>query len=78
MKIHDKDGQKLVDKADTIDYVLEDKNYEVDNFYDQNADEFSQFVKRTYKNLRRLFDNRDKELWKQIKRDVDLLLWNNM
>jgi len=78
MKIHDKDGWKLVDKADTIDYVLEDKNYEVDNFYDQNSDEFSQFVKRTYKNFRRLFDNRDKELWKQIKRDVDLLLWNNM
>ncbi len=49
MKIHDKDGWKLVDKADTIDYVLEDKNYEVDNFYDQNPDEFSQFVKRTYK-----------------------------
>ena len=78
MKIHDKDGWKLVDKADTIDYVLEDKNYEVDNFYDQNPDEFSQFIKRTYKNFRRMFDNRDKELWKQIKRDVDLLLWNNM
>ena len=78
MKIHDKDGWKLVDKKDTIDYVLEDKNYEVDNYYDENPDEFSQFVKRTYKNFRRLFDNRDKELWKQIKRDVDLLLWNNM
>jgi hypothetical protein len=78
MKIHDKDGWKLVDKADTIDYVLEDKNYEVDNFYDENSDEFSQFIKRTYKNFRRLFDNRDKDLWKQIKRDVDLLLWNNM
>ena len=78
MKIHDKDGWKLVDKADTIDCVLEDKNYEVDNFYDQNPDEFSQFIKRTYKNFRRMFDNRDKELWKQIKRDVDLLLWNNM
>ena len=78
MKVHKKDGWKLVDKMDTIDYILEDKNYEVDNYYDTNTDEFSQFVKKTYKNFRRLFDNRDKELWKQIQRDVDLLLWNNM
>ena len=35
-------------------------------------------VKQTYENFRKMFDNRDKELWKQIKRDVDLLLWNNM
>ena len=78
MKVHKKSGWELVDKVDTIDYLLEDKNYHVDNFYDENSDEFSQFIKRTYKNFRRLFDNRDKDLWKQIKRDVDLLLWNNM
>ena len=78
MKVHKKKGWEFVDKQDTIDYIIEDKNYEVDNYYDNNTDEFSQFVKRTYKNFRRLFDNRDKDLWKQIKRDVDLLLWNNM
>jgi hypothetical protein len=78
MKIKDKDGWKLVDKNETVDYILEDKNYEVDSYYDNNAEEFSQFVKKTYKNFRRLFDSRDKELWKQIKRDVDFLLWNNM
>ncbi len=78
MKIKDKDGWKLVDKNETVDYILEDKNYEVDNYYDNNGEEFSHFVKHTYKNFRRLFDNRDIELWKQIKRDVDLLLWNNM
>jgi hypothetical protein len=78
MKIRDKDGWKLVDKNETVDYILEDKNYEVDSYYDNNVEDFSHFVKHTYKNFRRLFDNRDKELWKQIKRDVDLLLWNNM
>jgi hypothetical protein len=78
MKVHKKKGWEFVDKQDTIEYIIEDKNYEVDNYYDNNTEEFSQFVKRTYKNFRRLFDNRDKDLWKQIKRDVDLLLWNNM
>ena len=60
------------------DYLLEDKNYTLDSFYDTNTEIFSKMIKKTYNNFRNLFDSRDKELWKQIKRDVDLLLWNNM
>ena len=78
LKIHKKKGWEYVDKNDTIDYILEDKNYTIDNFYDTNSEIFSKMIKQTYENFRRLFDNRDKELWKQIQRDVDLLLWNNM
>ena len=78
LKIHKNKGWELVDKNETIDYILEDKNYTVDNFYDTNTEIFSKMVKQTYENFRKMFDNRDKELWKQIKRDVDLLLWNNM
>ena len=78
MKIHKKKGWELVDKVDTIDYLLEDKNYTLDSFYDTNTEIFSKMIKKTYNNFRNLFDSRDKELWKQIKRDVDLLLWNNM
>ena len=78
LKIYDKNGWKYVDKDATVDYILEDKNCEVDDYYDLNGEEFSHFVKNTYKDFRKLFDSRDKELWKKIKRDVDLLLWNNM
>jgi hypothetical protein len=78
LKNHKKKGWEFVDKNETIDYILEDKNYQVDNFYDTNTEIFSKMVKQTYENFRKMFDNGDKELWKQIKRDVDLLLWNNM
>jgi hypothetical protein len=78
MKIHDKEGWKLADKEETVDYILEDKNYELDSYYDNNEDEFSLFVKNTYKKFRKLFDSRDRKLWKKLKRDVDILLWNNM
>ena len=73
-----KDGSLIYISGETIDYILEDKNYTVDNFYDTNTELFSKMIKQTYENFRKMFDNRDKELWKQIKRDVDLLLWNNM
>ena len=78
MKIHEKDGWKLADKAEMVDYILEDKNYAVDSYYDGNEEDFSQFIKKTYNRFRKLFDSRDKKLWKKIKRDVDLLLWDNM
>ena len=51
LKIKDKDGWKLVDKNETVDYILEDKNYEVDAYYDNNAEEFSHFVKKLIKIL---------------------------
>ena len=78
MKIHDKEGWKYVDKDETIDFILEDKNYAVDSYYDTNEAQFSSFVKKTYNRFRELFDSRDNELWKQITRDIDLVLWNNM
>ena len=78
MKIYDKEGWKYVDKDETIDYILEDKNYAVDSYYDRNEAQFSDFVKKTYGRFRELFDSRDGELWKQITRDIDLVLWNNM
>ena len=78
MKVHNKDGWKLVDKKDTVDYILEETNYEVDSFYDTNEEEFSHFVKKTYNKFRTLFDTRNIKLWKKTEREIDLVLWNNM
>jgi hypothetical protein len=78
MKIHNEEGWKLADGTDTVDYILEDKNYEVDSFYDLNEEEFSHFVQKTYKKFRTLFDSRNRQLWKKIKKEVNILLYNNM
>ena len=67
-----------MDKKDTVDYILEETNYEVDSFYDTNEEEFSHFVKKTYNKFRTLFDTRNIKLWKKTEREIDLVLWNNM
>ena len=77
MKIHDKGGWKYVDKDETIEYILEDKNYAVDSYYDNNEQQFSDFVKKPCR-FRELFDSRNEDLWNKIKREIDLVLWNNM
>ena len=54
MKIYDKEGWKYVDKDETIDFILEDKNYAVDSHYDNNEQQFSDFVKKTLGDLENL------------------------
>ena len=36
---------EIVDKDASVDYILEDKNCEVDDYQDLNGEEFSHFVK---------------------------------
>ena len=78
LKIFINDKWIYVDKEETMNDILMNKNYEVDCYYDSNTSKFSDFVNKTYKNFSKLFDSRDKNLWIQIKKDVDYILWNNM
>ena len=50
----------------------------IDNPHKFLEQQFSDFVKKTYGRFRELFDSRDELLWNKIKREIDLVLWNNM
>ena len=78
LKVYDKGKWKYVDKEATINDILDSKNYNVDCFYEDNGEQFSNFVTHTYDKFRELFNSRDKELWNSIKKEVDFILWNNM
>ena len=78
LKVYEQGKWKYVDKDETINNLLDDKNYKVDSYYEDNSDRFSEFVASTYDKFRELFNSKDKDLWDSIKRDVDFLLWNNM
>tara|TARA_B110001469_G_scaffold114274_1_gene118078 strand:+ start:202 stop:1143 length:942 start_codon:yes stop_codon:yes gene_type:complete len=80
LQIYDKDkGWKFVDKKETINDFLEDKGYEIDSYYDNNNNfNFNNFAKKTYKRFRELYESEDKTLWLKIRKQIDLVLWNNM
>ena len=79
LQIYDKEkGWKFVDKKETIDDFLEDKSFEIDSYYDNNDIGFNTFAKKTYERFRELYDSDDKILWERIRKQVDLVLWNNM
>ena len=78
LKVYEEGKWKYVDKDETINNLLDEKNYKVDIYYEDNSDRFSKFVVSTYDKFRELFNSKDKDLWDSIKREVDFLLWNNM
>ena len=79
LQIYDKDkGWKFVDKKETINDFLEDKGFEIDSYYDNNDMGFNSFAKKTYERFRELYESDDKTLWNRIRKQIDLVLWNNM
>tara|TARA_B100000674_G_scaffold344746_1_gene288436 strand:+ start:62 stop:703 length:642 start_codon:yes stop_codon:yes gene_type:complete len=79
LQIYDKDkGWKFVDKKETINDFLEDKGFEIDSYYDNNDIGFNSFAKKTYERFRELYESDDKTLWNRIRKQIDLVLWNNM
>ena len=65
-----KEGNTLIKMKQMI--TLEDKNYAVDSYYDNNEQQFSDFVKKTCR-FRELFDSRNEDLWNKIKRNGQVL-----
>ena len=79
LQIYDKEkGWKFVDKNETINDFLEDKGFEIDSYYDKNDIGFNSFAKKTYERFRELYESDDKTLWLRIRKQIDLVLWNNM
>ena len=78
LQVHKKNGWEYVVKDDIINEIIDNTNYEIDTYYENKPEQFSNFVNKTYKKFRQLYDTQDEKLWSRIKRDVDLVLWNNM
>ena len=78
MQVHKKNGWEYVEKETVIDEIIDNTNYEIDTYYENTPEKFTEFVNKTYKRFRDLYESQDKKLWNDIKKQVDLLLWNNM
>jgi hypothetical protein len=66
-------------KDETINDLVDGKYFILDNHYQQmeNTDSFSEDTKTTYEKFKSYFDDGDKKIVEQIKKDCELLLLNN-
>ena len=66
-------------KDETINDLVDGKYFLLDNHYQQmeNTDSFSEETKITYEKFKSYFDEGDKKIVEQIKKDCELILLNN-
>ena len=66
-------------KDETINDLVDGKYFLLDNHYQKLESEksFSKETKSTYENFKTYFDEGDKKLVEQIKKDCELILLNN-
>ena len=65
------------DKDDIIHDLIDGKYFILDNHYNSVFDNMNITSKSSYEKFRTFFDEKDKELHDQLKKDCELVLLNN-
>ena len=78
LQIYKKKDWKYVIKSETIETLLQDKSYQLDKFYEENKEEFKKIYQDRYDKYINKFNNEDKELLMSLRKETELLFWNNM
>ena len=67
-----------VDKLDTIDILVGDKNYKLEDYYENNENYFSDIQKQRFQNFQEKISYENKKVSFEIVKGTDLVFWNNM
>ena len=67
-----------VDKDETLDMLLGDKNYQLDDYYEKNKSKFTEAQIHRFNNFQEKIGESDKQVNQNIVKDTDLVFWNNM
>ena len=72
-------GNKWVykDKEQTINDLMDGKYFILDSFYESKVDNDNFNVETNYKKFRKYYDEKDKAMIEQLKKDCELVLLNN-
>lgn len=66
-----------VKKKETIQQLIDDKNYILDDFYENNKDQFDKKFQKRFEKFRDKVDDFDKNLLREMYDDIELILFNN-
>ena len=79
VKIYSNNKWIYKDKEQTLNDLVDGKYNILDNFYEyiQNNENLSPFVKMNYLKFRKYYDEGDKEIIEQLKKDSELIILNN-
>ena len=66
-----------VKKKETIQQLIDDKNYILDDYYENNKEQFDDIFQKRFERFRNKVDEVDKNLLREMYEDIELILFNN-
>lgn len=78
LQIRNNGQWEYVDKKETLQLLIEDKNYQLDKYYEDNKEKFDNTKQRKFENFQEKLSIEDKKVNHEIKMDTELVFWNSM
>ena len=69
---------EYVNKKETLQLLIEDKNYVLDKYYEDNKEKFDSSKQDRFENFQEKVTIQDKKVNEGIKMDTELVFWNSM
>jgi hypothetical protein len=78
LQIRNNGEWEYVNKKETLQLLIEDKNYQLDKYYEDNKEKFDSRKQRKFENFQDKISIEDKKVNHEIKMDTELVFWNSM
>ena len=78
LQIRNNDKWEYVNKKETLESLINDKNYQLDKYYEENKDSFEYKYQSRFDTFQEKIGDEDKHVNKEINTGSELVFWNNM
>lgn len=78
LQILQKDKWTYVDKKEHISQLIDDKNYILDRYYENNKKNFNPNLQTRFDNFQYNYSVNDKDIRKENNKETELVFWNSM
>ena len=78
LQIRNNGEWQYVNKKETLQLLIEDKNYQLENYYENNKEKFDTTKQSRFESFQEQVNLEDKKVSDSIKKDTELVFWNSM
>ena len=78
LQIRTNDKWEYVNKKETLETLISDKNYQLDKYYEDNKDQFDSIKQNRFEGFQDKIGDNDKHVNKEIDTGTELIFWNSM
>ena len=78
LQIRNNNKWEYVNKKETLESLINDKNYQLDKYYEENKDSFEYKYQSRFDTFQEKIGDEDKHVNKEINTGSELVFWNSM